>query len=585
MSTSFYALALLSGRSWPTVNGKATVTYTVEGTEQVNQFGVTTPVVNQTFLASVHQAAQVWERYVNIDFVYSPHPDTDPGNPFLTDNANVTFRYEYDPEIFQNTFVDSVINVNPEQGAGFTITDATVTYNPLFYNVEAFQPNIPNSYNFTSLLESFGIASGMAWGRGIQDETFLESLQEYYDEYAIYLADMANNEEPERPEEPVSDIPSFFIDSDGNNATFLYEVANYDNTISLQQNFIGANTAVAGYPDTPMFYDIEAMQQLYGVNLAYNAGDTTYVFDGSQRAELLWDGSGNDTFNSQGFAGNVVLDLRETSSSVTQVGSGRYWNAEGSNMDNAFSGVGDDTLYGNQLDNVLSSGAGADVVIAGEGNDVITSDAGNDRVETGAGNDTVTAGEGDDTLFGEAGDDRLSAGMGNDSILGEAGNDFANGNQGVDTVIGGEGDDHLLGGKDSDIVSGGVGNDRVNGNIGNDAVDGGEGDDLVFGGQNDDALAGNDGNDTLSGDLGNDTLLGGAGNDVFVYNANGGNDEISDFIIGDDKIQFSSQVFATADEAIGRLFISGATSVFNIDGDTLTVTGAIGLTASDIIIA
>lgn len=62
-----------------------------------------------------------------------------------------------------------------------------------------------------------------------------------------------------------------------------------------------------------------------------------------------------------------------------------------------------------------------------------------------------------------------------------------------------------------------------------------------------DTLSGGTGNDTLVGGLGNDTLTGGAGNDIFVFdtalNATTNKDSVTDFVVGQDKIQLDKDIF------------------------------------------
>jgi Ca2+-binding RTX toxin-like protein len=84
--------------------------------------------------------------------------------------------------------------------------------------------------------------------------------------------------------------------------------------------------------------------------------------------------------------------------------------------------------YGNDRDNVISSG---------DGNDVISGDAGND---------TLTAGAGADKIRGEAGDDVLTGSSGYEAV-------------GKDSLFGGSGADTLYGGEDADLLYGGRGYD------------------------------------------------------------------------------------------------------------------------------
>ncbi len=88
------------------------------------------------------------------------------------------------------------------------------------------------------------------------------------------------------------------------------------------------------------------------------------------------------------------------------------------------------------------------------------------------------------------------------------------------TIIGtaGSGDDNVYGGSDDDNVYGGSGNDTVIGGSGDDIVDGGSGSDVVYGG------------------TGDDTLSGGEGRDFFVFRPDDGDDVITDYTPGEDRI-------------------------------------------------
>lgn len=81
---------------------------------------------------------------------------------------------------------------------------------------------------------------------------------------------------------------------------------------------------------------------------------------------------------------------------------------------------------------------------------------------------------------------------------------------------------------------------------GNDSVDGGGGNDSIYGGLGNDTLKGGSGDDLLSSGSGADVLTGGSGRDVFVLDGglNGGVVTITDFSVGEDKIQLSRSLFA-----------------------------------------
>jgi Ca2+-binding RTX toxin-like protein len=119
-------------------------------------------------------------------------------------------------------------------------------------------------------------------------------------------------------------------------------------------------------------------------------------------------------------------------------------------------------------------------------------------------------------------------------------NDLWSGDGADDTAFGGGGDDFLRGFGGTDMLDGG---------IGNDTVDGG------------------DGNDILYADVGNDSLTGGAGADSFRFAAGFGNDVITDFEVGVDRITLAGHSSGDA------LFIqSGANALIILpDGSSLTL--------------
>lgn len=115
-------------------------------------------------------------------------------------------------------------------------------------------------------------------------------------------------------------------------------------------------------------------------------------------------------------------------------------------------------------------------------------------------------------------------------ISGTSDNDFIVGTNQDDSIFGGDGNDTLLGAGGDDNLRGEDGNDWLNGGTGNDLLDGGEGDDVLWG-------------SSYYFDSGNDQLTGGLGADTFVFvwlSTFGETDEITDFEVGIDTIQFRS---------------------------------------------
>ncbi|RYF83156.1 MAG: VWA domain-containing protein, partial [Comamonadaceae bacterium] len=150
----------------------------------------------------------------------------------------------------------------------------------------------------------------------------------------------------------------------------------------------------------------------------------------------------------------------------------------------------------------------------------------------------------------------------------------------------------ITGSGSDEILIGGSGNDILNGLGGNDVLIGGNGDDQLFGGDGADRLEGGAGNDTLNGGTGNDILIGGTGNDTLTGGANadifrwlagdGGNDVITDFALGVDKIDLRDMLAVVPDYQI-TITQGGGNSVLTVANDagstltTITVNGVTSL--------
>lgn len=126
--------------------------------------------------------------------------------------------------------------------------------------------------------------------------------------------------------------------------------------------------------------------------------------------------------------------------------------------------------------------------------------------------------DGNSNLSGTVQSDTLNGTSGEDRIKGNNGNDMLNGLNGADDLYGENGDDILYGGDSIDNLFGGNGNDR---------------------------LEGGNGNDWLIGEKGDDVLTGDDGADIFLFAKAGGNDIITDFTNGADKIQIASDTGIT----------------------------------------
>lgn len=277
----------------------------------------------------------------------------------------------------------------------------------------------------------------------------------------------------------------------------------------------GSYNGHQGQPLTPMMYDILAIQRLYGtpVNSPLSGGNVFgfnsniggdlrqfYDFSINTRPIVTLYSSGLDNvLDLSGFAMGSRITLRDGDSYYSSVGGldQNLFIAEGTRIDTARLGGGNDTATGNGNGNVIMGGAGADLIAGGVGNDHLY-----------GGGPLQTPGDGADTL---------NAGDGSDYIQGNAGADSLNGGQGSDRIYGGSGDDVIQGDAGNDTINGNLGNDTINADDGNDFIRGGQGNDTILGGAGDDIVMGDLGADTISGNTGADILIGGEGADLFDF--------------------------------------------------------------------
>ena len=131
-----------------------------------------------------------------------------------------------------------------------------------------------------------------------------------------------------------------------------------------------ANLFNGGAPATPMPLDILAIQSIYGANTSFNTGNDTYQL--LPYANTIWDAGGNDTLNASNLTNNVTIDLRPGMFSNSFVNINSYTAiAYGVTIENAIGGSGNDTITGNEADNIIDGGGGSDTMAGGNGNDTL----------------------------------------------------------------------------------------------------------------------------------------------------------------------------------------------------------------------
>lgn len=200
-----------------------------------------------------------------------------------------------------------------------------------------------------------------------------------------------------------------------------------------------------------------------------------------------------------------------------------------------------DNAGGTDTAEVILTIEGDSDIILGDGDDnFINGTAGDDVISSGAGNDTINGLGGADRMIGGTGDDYYYVDDAGDVIVEAAGEGYEK----VSTTITYTLDEYVelatLRGTDDLDLTGNAEDNWLNGNAGNNVLTG-------LGGN--DRLQGGDGDDTLDGGAGNDLLFGGTGVDRFVFEDNGGTDNIQDYEAGEiiDLSGTSATDFASLD--------------------------------------
>jgi len=278
-------------------------------------------------------------------------------------------------------------------------------------------------------------------------------------------------------------------------------------------------------PQTPMLYDIAAIQYLYGANTSYHTGDDVYGFDPESPFSMtIWDAGGIDTLSVANFSRACTLDLRAGHFSriaiesdplpagasgpvATYDGTDNLAIAFGVLIENAIGGSGGDLLIGNSTANFLDGG---------DGNDTLDGAEGGDTLNGGTGIDTASY------LYGASSGVSVSLAIAGAQATGGSGSDTL---VGIENLSGSTYADLLRGAGNANLLAGAQGNDFLDGGAGNDTLDGGAGNDTLWGGTGADSMVGGDGNDAY--------YLDHAGDSASESNANptsGGTDQVFSYL-------------------------------------------------------
>jgi Ca2+-binding RTX toxin-like protein len=223
-----------------------------------------------------------------------------------------------------------------------------------------------------------------------------------------------------------------------------------------------------------------------------------------------------------------------------------------SEIGNLTAGTGNDTVTGNDVDNVIRGGDGNDILYGG------------------GGANTLYGEDGNDTLAGEGSNDQLIGGVGDDSYI-------VNSSNAVIVELPDEGTDtaqiyvnNYAIGANVEIAYLQQGVTMVTGNDTGMTIHGVDGMAVtIIGGTSNDSLLGANRNDTLRGGTGNDVLEGRAGNDTYAFTRGDGNDRVvASTVTGSDTVAFGAGV------AHDQLWFARSTNdlVISVVGEDQSVT-------------
>jgi hypothetical protein len=229
-----------------------------------------------------------------------------------------------------------------------------------------------------------------------------------------------------------------------------FSVMTYASYFGSPADLLPTSARPGSSPQSYMMYDIAALQALYGANFSKVGTVANYTWDKTTGQELIngrpapftgttstdkifstvWTMGAASTYDLTNFSDNQTDDLRPGHwltfshaqladlNSQADAGTPQY-QAQGnvynallyqgdmrSEVSNLFTGSGNDTIFGNDIDNFINSGAGDDIIHAGPGNDTIVGGPGADTIYFGTGRDVAR-----DTLADMNGDIIVSFGF------------------------------------------------------------------------------------------------------------------------------------------------------------------------------
>ncbi|MCP4381855.1 MAG: matrixin family metalloprotease [Hyphomicrobiales bacterium] len=170
---------------------------------------------------------------------------------------------------------------------------------------------------------------------------------------------------------------------------------NYSFSVMSYSANENGSTSANYYPTTLMWYDILAVQELYGAG-SNKSGNTKYTYrDNKPYWETIYDTGGKDTITYKGNV-DVEIDLaighwsdlgRDLTFGDGSVYTGTVMIGPDSVIEKAKGGSGNDKLDGNKKKNTLSGGKGDDKLKGFKGSDKLGGGKGDDKLNGGKGTD------------------------------------------------------------------------------------------------------------------------------------------------------------------------------------------------------
>jgi Ca2+-binding RTX toxin-like protein len=258
----------------------------------------------------------------------------------------------------------------------------------------------------------------------------------------------------------------------------------------------------------------------------------------------------------------------------------------GDGNDQLSGGGGDDVLIAGAGVDRIDGGDGIDTVVLGSGNEMVSINLAREWQYSGDGwnqivnVENVVTGGGADIIKGNDIGNVVESGAGNDWVYANGGDDVLIGGEGIDRLFGGDGNDTVFYETDENLVI----DLNSEWQLGNDGTS--EGIDKLIDienvttGSGEDVLIGNDGANILTGGDGDDTLTGGDGADVFRFYSSEGpsTDVITDFTVGEDSIEFIDDTTGAVAQAQVTNDADGAT----VTWDDLTIMLDVNVNYDDI---